>query len=478
MPSEQFERTLRERFAQAEIPPPAGLWDRIEAGVAPPVERKRRFLWIWWSMAALLFCSVGLAWVFQPVPPSSPAEEIVQTAPVIPAPQKQEVSEESSEANSPSGDQESIAQPFISDGSSLQPERQAESGILKEQPGIPQGIASNMISSDLSESNQLDIAISTFGDSSDQEVQNSGLQSQDSAPVLVEQEEAVSLFQLDQVPFFNSPIPGLNQSTAIVPVGKTKILGKWAIDISAASGYATRLFSTASVDKSFQTDYAGYANRSAYTSNSAGQVATVRFPRWHHALALETSRTLHARWRLSLGLDFQTGLKGIATLGEIDSDQPSPLASPGAGDPIIVQESSIRLGSPSAFTHVSLGIPVRLSYLTSLGRGSLEHSIGYSLNRSWVLAEPQSQLESIAFDLTTDQVELFSAINLPPPVLNIQDWHSDLRLRTRYFLPSRSTLQPFVGMELQSQVMPAFGGDAGVSQRPFLIGMELGLRIR
>lgn len=474
MPSEQFERTLRERFAQAEIPPPAGLWDRIEAGVAPAVQPKRRFLWIWWSMAALLFCTVGLAWVFQPERPASTMDELVNTASVMPAPQKQEVAEECIEETPSTDVEEAIARPFLSENTTSHP--QPTTAFTPDQSAVPSAVPGNIVIENLTES-----VASTFSISADapaeKEEEAIGL-NQDHLPLAGDEETTISLFSLETIPPFELNKAPLSSSTAFIPVTRSRGFGKWAVDISAASGYATRLFTQAAVDKSFETDYAGYANRSAYTSNAGGQIATVRFPRWHHTFSLETSRTIHPRWRISLGLDLEAGVKGIATLGEIESSLGSPPVASGLDEPIMVEQSSIRLGTPSDFTHLSVALPLRLSYLSNLGRGTLEHSIGYSLNRSWAIAEPQSQLESIAFELNTDQIELFSDINLPPPVLNIRAWHSDLRLRSRYFLPSGSALQPFIGMEIQSQISPAFGGDAGGSQRPFLIGMELGIRIR
>lgn len=473
MPSEQFERTLRERFAQAEIPPPAGLWDRIEAGVAPPAQPKRRFLWIWWAMAALLFCTVGLAWVYQPKKPVSLVDTLANTAPAIPAPQKSEVGEECVEEIPSSVTEEAISQPFLSENSASAP--LPASTFTSDQSALPSSVPGNIVIEHLTASVAPTFSISANAPV-EKEEEITGL-NQDRLSIVGEEETAISLFNVETISPFELNNPSLSSSTAIIPVTKSRGFGKWAVDISVASGYATRMFTPSTIEKSFQADYAGYANRSPYTANSSGQVATVRFPRWHHALSLETSRTLHPRWRLSLGLDLQAGLGGIATLGEIESSL-SPPGGSALGAPIVVDESSIQLGSPSDFTHVSLGIPIRLSYLSSLGRGSLEHSLGYSLNRGWTMAEPQSQLESIAFDLNTDQIELFSDINLPPPVLYARDWHSDVRLRSRYFLPSRSALQPFVGVELQSQISPAFGGDAGSGQRPFLIGMEIGLRIR
>lgn len=474
MPSEQFERTLRERFAQAEIPPPAGLWDRIEAEVAPPVQPKRRFLWIWWSMAALLFCTVGLAWVFQPERPASAVDELVNTTPAIPAPQKQEVSEASVEANTSSRERETVAQPFLSDESvsDTKPAPAVTPGQSSLPPTTPDRMAN--ISPTEPVSSDLPTSIETTA----QTVAPANKLNQDNVPVVIGEETSISLFRIQEISPFNASLSDWDQTTAIIPVTRRKGFGKWAFDISAATGYATRIFTPSSVDKSFEADYAGYANRSAYSSNSNSQVATVRFPRWHHALSLETSRAIHPRWRINLGVELQAGLGGIATLGEIES----PVSTaPGLNEAqnIIVEQSSIRLGTPSDFRHVSLGLPVRVSYLSTLGRrGSLEHSIGYSLNRGWTIAEPQSQLESIAFGLNTDQTAQFSGIPLPPPVLYAKTWHSDVRLRSRYFLPLRSSLQPFIGVELQSQISPAFGGDAGISQRSFLIGMELGIRIR
>lgn len=475
MPSEQFERTLRERFAQAEIPPPAGLWDRIEAGVAPAVQPKRRFLWIWWSMAALLFCTVGLAWVFQPERPVSVVGELVNTAPAIPAPQKQEVGEESVEANASSGVEETVVQPLLSIESSS--DTQPASTMTPGPSSLPPSTPGRTTNTSPAESVSSGLAISVESLPA-QTIGQANRLIQEDVPVMIEEETNISLFHIQKVSPFDASLSSLDQTTAIIPVTGRRSFGKWAVDISAASGYATRIFFPNAIDKSFQADYAGYANRSAYASTPNGQVATVRFPRWHHTVSLETSRTIHSRWRISLGMEVQTGLGGIATLGEIES----PVSTaPGLNEAqnIIVEQSSIRLGTPSDFTHVSLGLPVRVSYLSTLGRrGSLEHSIGYSLNRGWTIAEPQSQLESIAFDLNTDQTAQFSGIPLPPPVLYTKTWHSDVRLRSRYFLPSRSALQPFIGIELQSQLTPVFGGDAGTSQRPFLIGIELGLRIR
>lgn len=480
MPSEQFERTLRERFAQAEIPPPAGLWDRIEAGVAPPVQPKRRFLWIWWSMAALLFCSVGLAWVFQPSSPIDPTTQVVKATPEVPVLQNQESSDHPQEILSEPTEPETGSLPahaHDANGFSMgsQPLTAHTTNAVElsrpDQTAPSQPAMASLTESDTSVESAGEVMVNE--DLPQENSQNSGL----AGNPAVGEKSNISLFDIEHIVPIDSRLATLDQSGSIIPLHPVRRVGKWAVDLSVQSGYATKLFSTLAIEKSFQTDYAGYANRSLYSPNGNGQIATVRFPRWHHTVSLETSRTIHARWRISLGLDLQAGLGGIATLGEIQSQLNTP-TGPGSSDDIVVEQSSISLGTPSNFTHISLNLPIRASYISSLGRGTLEHSIGVSFNRNWTIAEPQTQLESIAFGLNSDETEIFSDISLPPPVLNTNLWHSDIRARSRYFFPSGSAFQPFVGAELQTQITPAFGGDAAVNQRSFLMGIELGLRIR
>lgn len=534
MPSEQFERTLRERFAQAEMPPPAGLWDRIEAEVAPPPEQKRRFLWIWWSMAALLFCSIGLAWVYQTPASDIPTSQLVEGLPDAPVSQTPDAlqtlpSDSAVPATEADPSALTVESPSIEStaeaGTSLASATNAPASASTAETPTTAGTAAASTSQSPAANAALSPALTstshparqgsattmTTTQSSDDAVSTdvasietsateiAGTTQASTASISVEQpiplpdageltsEESsldmdshLKLFAIERISPYLSTVPAITGSDALVPVTMPRGGSKWAVDLRFQTGYASGLFATVPIEKSFETDYAGYANRSDYTTGAENsQVATVRFPRWHHSLAVETSRLIHPRWRVSLGLEAQAGIGGRATLGQITRLPDVGLSVPDPADPvIIVDASSIELETPSDFTHVSLALPLRLSYLMPLGSGSLEHAIGFSLNRNWTLVGQQSQLESIAFSFNDLNNEALSQVSLPPPVLDINDWHSDLKLRSRYFLPTRGALQPFVGAEIETQLSPAFGGDAAVNQRSFLVGLELGIRIR
>ncbi|MEM8888344.1 MAG: hypothetical protein AAGD28_10180, partial [Bacteroidota bacterium] len=62
MPSELFEKKLREKLSQATIPPSPELWNNIEAQVAG--SDKRRGFGFWLLLLALLLGSIGMLWGF------------------------------------------------------------------------------------------------------------------------------------------------------------------------------------------------------------------------------------------------------------------------------------------------------------------------------------------------------------------------------------------------------------------------------
>ena len=62
MPSELFEKKLREKLSQATIPPSPELWNNIEAQVAG--NDKRRGFGFWLLLLALLLGSIGMLWGF------------------------------------------------------------------------------------------------------------------------------------------------------------------------------------------------------------------------------------------------------------------------------------------------------------------------------------------------------------------------------------------------------------------------------
>ena len=257
---------------------------------------------------------------------------------------------------------------------------------------------------------------------------------------------------------------------------------KWTIDLSLKSGYALGLSSPIRIgeEKSLSADYAGLANRSSYSALPSGQVATVLFPRFHQMLSVEVGRLIGNRWRLSTGLEGKVGLSGKTGLGEFDESYGTPSGGGvGLGDPVIVvEESRVSFSEPRVFDHYTLSVPVRMSYLQPMGKGKMEYSAGLSLNRSWTHVASQSLVESFAFQLNTEAIDNSESLSVPAPVLQSNNWHSDLRLRGRYVFHSRKSYQPFIGAELQTQTLPAFSGDASINQRPFLIGLELGIRFR
>lgn len=469
MSSDQFERKLQERFAQAEIQPSAALWDRIEADLSPP-KSKRRFLWLLWPLAGLLFLSVGLAWVWQPTDQITGSQELS----VIPAeqPSEQPVTEDLQD--------KTVQQLSSSEGSETEPATSTGSSIVEQENMLP--------ASDRSPSQHSPTRIS---DLTSPEITEQPLENHVESPSSVEPEvlpvgPSIPLWIVNNE-VEAKPYQLVHSFTNISPTlistdWPSAFSNKWTIDLSLKSGYAVGLFSPIRIgeEQSLAADYAGLANRSSYSGIPSGQVATVLFPRFHHMVSAELGRMVGHRWRFSVGFEGKVGLTGKTGLGEIDPSYATPPGGgSGFGDPVIVvEESRVNFSEPKVFDHYTLSVPLRVNYLLPVGKGKMEYSAGVSLNRSWTHVASQSQVESFAFQLNSEARDNSESLSVPDPVLQSNNWHSDLRLRGRYVFHSRKSVQPFIGAELQTQTIPAFSGDASTNQRPFLVGLELGIRFR
>lgn len=459
MSSDQFERTLQERFAQAEIHPSAALWDRIEADMTSATKGKRRTLWLWWSLAGLLFLSVGLAWVWTT---ESASETILQTAssPVMP---------KAVPENDPAIIPGSISQMYQFQDAANSPQADASGKSIENQTDP---ILKVRLS--LSEKDMNSPTVQEDGRPATHPIHSSELVSAQPSPLsrwFVEGRIQQQLLSIN--PDLSRSFPPVVQQN--IPHRKSAI---WSTDLSLKTGYAVGLESPIRLgtENYLTADYAGIANRSSYSAPSSGQIATVLFPRVHYALALETGRMLGNRFRLSIGIEGEVGSGGLTNLGELDPPPGNGSTSGAMNDPVlIVEEREVTFSDPNSFTHITAGIPIRLSYLSGIGTGTLENSFGLSLNRSWTRISSQSQEESFAFQFNEGEA-LIQGPTLPGPVLQSKRWHSDVRVRSRYIITGQYPFSPFIGIELQAQLQPAFGGDASVKQRPFLFGIELGSR--
>ncbi|MDP5172034.1 MAG: hypothetical protein NWR72_17430 [Bacteroidia bacterium] len=462
MSSELFERKLRERFAQAEIQPPAELWDRIEAGIAPDSGKKRRLIWLWWPLTALLLVSSGLAWVFYPA----------NTAGLAQGPQNQ-----TGVAAAPDmiADKDSCL--LSLEESSMGIGHAKNDHVISETEVKHATFSSAEINSTRSSrSTQSSIHIPQ----SEREpllTVSSPPQNQE-AEIPPHENVAIDQAYMPSAklqPFWKnfSTKADLEESLASIHLNKVKRHGKWSLDLLARSQYATGFQPSFALSNLSNADYAGYANRSDFSTVGSSQVAAVAFPRWHQTLGLEVGHSIASRWRMSLGLEGKIGWGGMATLGSFAGGL-SPINSPQDGA-IVVEANSITFDEPMAFQHVTLSAPLRMSYLIQAGRGTLENSAGISLNRSWTRIDTLNPVEALAF-LVDERPQTGTLQMQPTPVLETVLWHSDLRLRSRYLFPSRSTQQVFIGLECQTQVSAAFRGEAGVRQRPFSVGIEAGIR--
>ncbi len=464
MSSEQFERKLQERFAQAEIPPAPQLWNRIEAGLAPPPpsENKRGFVWLWWSMAAVVLISAGMVWINQ----SDLSEEAImaQTTTMTPSPDP-----ETNRTAAPTDSIHSTPEPSAPSpmpqattprDSALTPREASVSAVRIQTP---------------SPSESLSPTQTPVGSIHSSLTKSVSMPGSATSPTVTGQDKHLALLKVH--PLSYSSRQGIQEPDMPVMQGPftRHQARKWNLDISlnsqVAPGYLPLFRQHRS--ESLEADFAGYANRSEVSSIPGSQIATIRFPRSYHGFSLEAGKMVRSRLRLSLGVEAAIGTGGEAGLGQLEDD-----ASPGSGSfsdtsIIMVEPSSIQLDQPESFQHLLLRVPVNLNYIIPVGKGYFEHGIGFAANYASIRIPAK-----IIRELTSVQTD--PALNPTPsePVLEVSRWYADLRLRSRYVWPIGNKAEVFTGLLIQRPLTPAFRGEAGNKQSPETLGMELGLRFR
>ncbi len=453
MSSEQFEQKLRERLAQAEIAPPPALWEQIRAGIAPPPRRRRPLLWMWWSMAAVSLLGMGLLWV-NVEPAVQPAAIVVEPVPAAP---EQPCSSPASPAQLPPAPRREAAAPVIPSRNSAISTKE-ESHFSPEQPTSTPDLPTSV-------EPKVNPALAFY----DPVIPGSAATTTEFGGALspLAPAEATSLGHHPVLPASRLILP------SILP-GRSK----WSLDLGLSTAYAATAQSTIFVSKSYSADFVGYANRGLETQMEEVQVASVRFPIWYLGLTSELGYAVAPRWRVSAGLLAQIGYGGRAVLGDVTGED--FVWAPVASFENALDSSNVQFQSPAAFQHYSVGLPLSLYWIQPLGKGHMEHGVGWTLLRSWAsTGRSLNQQEALQFDLGTNNSQNLPA--QPPvssPILEVLPWQSRLSLQTRYVAQAGSRLQWVLGAEISTQVNPAFAGQAAEKQRPFQVGLELGVRLR
>lgn len=463
MSADQFERKLRDRFAQAEVPPPPALWDQIQAQVqATPPPARRRFLWLWWSLAAVLLLGMGLGlgYVYFGEQPFAAPVTVGLTTP----------------AETPA------ATPSFSDSVLANPTAPSQSGEGAAQAAAPQPLATTRPSataattaSPVTAASKPAPALTSHGflpEAGNSLPANPG--TDEGTPHQLPAQSVTLTAAVSQ--------PAPPSLSASVPPALQRLRSGWSLNLYLKQQTAfTTDPSAASREPSLDTDYAGFANNDAGFSDQSSnqQLAKVRFPRQHLALGMEVGKSLHPRWRVSLGLEGRLAFGGTAILGDIHVPTNIGTAFPTNDATSLVYAAENAQYAPARnFVQWQLGAPLRIAYLQPLGTGKLEHSLGWSLNRSGVIRPSLTEEESQIFlESAPNRNAMLQQSPAPAsPVLNLYAWHHDLRLRSRWIFRSDRQGSMFLGAELQSQTAPIYGGDAAREQLSHYLGLELGYR--
>ncbi|MEM6804446.1 MAG: outer membrane beta-barrel protein, partial [Bacteroidota bacterium] len=490
MPSELFEKKLREKLSQAVIPPSPELWDQIEAKL--PGDDKRRGLGFWLILLALLFGSIGLLlgfWNWQAQEElKSPISHITSLEP--------EEEKDTQEIPAMVLEQEDIL-----DAKEIEKPLQAadlSKENLSEKQILPQNsktqTSSTYTNSPYTTSQKLksvlDINVSeNLANSVPQHTnQAQNIELDKPAPPVIdsnnEQAGARALALKIQELSTLSPYPYLeeglsNPQLAPLPL-VTQRTKKWAFSFYVDGHQAFRNLSFRNLNEDALASGVedGLSNPDPYLYQGLNSPANleVEIPERSISFGLQVERKLNRRLSLQAGLEY-----GMFSAGFYDvSISPNSFSSPGPG-------TNERTANPlsqrkTQYAYHQLGLPVQINYnFFNRGRSSLEVYGGASLYMAQAYSKSILQSRNFYDFANIGPLGADVAINTVsqdvPGLLQYNRFHSTLQTGINYLYHFTDRYAIFVGPQLKYQLSPVYKEQLReIDEIPAYIGIRLGLR--
>ncbi|MEZ4826508.1 MAG: outer membrane beta-barrel protein [Bacteroidia bacterium] len=260
---------------------------------------------------------------------------------------------------------------------------------------------------------------------------------------------------------------------------------RWAFYAAASPEFAFNMSGPIRVD-ALQNDQGDITSRSFdYSSvessflssgsqNTPGEILSVRFPRTYFHAEAGAEYYLKPRLGLKMGLGYAVSGYGIFQKGSLDPSVADQLANGPAGQ-VVITRNSFDFQPDEKFRVEQIEIPVGVNYYLRSGRTSLVFSAGISANRT--------VSRSTAFQANSAELAKVYGSNtlasLPIPdaeLLVYRKYHfcANAGVNFQYqILPSWALT---AGPEIKYQLTPVFGGSASENQLPYRVGFQAGVK--
>ncbi|MEM7655776.1 MAG: hypothetical protein AAF399_06565 [Bacteroidota bacterium] len=445
MPSDQFERTLRQRLEGAEMPPSPDLWAAIAEQVGPPPPKRRAAFW-WWLDGTALALLVAL-WVW-PVAPTPQGEARSQTA---------SLSELSVDRPIPP----STDSPISDQGRGL--ESQATSREVRSQTA-----SLSELSVDRSHNESANSRISDQG---------RGLENQATSREDRSQTASLSELSVDRPhnESNNSPIikigPRLtllttnweNEAVSQQETNEMATPSPWRIQLGMMGAMSPTANGWVWNSQIHEPDIrANYSRGLGANQVSEEEIHLFRLPNRTIGLQAAVEYQLSPRLSLEGGLNWLRSSVGTYEKGSISGEQP---IGPTVRDPFIEVENRYQ------FRLHQLEVPLLLhAHVYPNGQHwSLSAGVVLGHNQTWQVAEAEGTA------LATEDRALRNANQAN--VLSLRPWYGQAVGQIQYYLPLATGGEIYMGPIARYQLSGQYGGLQAAGQSRYLLGLQAGFRL-
>lgn len=472
MPSEQFERNLRAKLEQAQVPPRPELWDAIAQQLADQPAKRPPIFWLW--LDGLLGMAILLLWLIGPPAgmPSNPASN--ENAPAIIAHHQEEVT---STKNAP--------QSLLSSSQMMESEKQTSFDSHGIDQGSDTGVqaemnsrTSNMRTSLSPSQGEKDLGAKVIVPTSDQDegthllasLQETQMNSGRSTRLIEGASDALlvksvqsRLLQEDNI-VASVFQPKATEIAYSSEMDDAPLANPWIFSVSVrgqqSPGKAGVLPFVQSNEPDIRTNYSrGLGGNQQILEDIYG----LRFPRSGFSTHLGIAYQVNKRLGLESGIGISHFRQGKYEVGSLRGEPPIGPTIP---------EPYIEYSEPYFFQQSQLEIPLQLNISLPQGRNSWILATGVSMNYQLTWKVRQAANDRL----------LNEGRNILSPggslVLGQRTWYPHLHSKLLYQASISKQTFLFVGPSFQYQLIGSYAGGQSIGQARYRIGLELGLGLR
>ena len=497
MPSELFERKLREKFAQAEVQPRPELWQTIEREISPPAQRGGLYLLLFEVLIIIGLLFMGSSKYFQLE--SQPTQSIANNA--LLGVVQHDTAQIHNEART-------LALQKVPGGDS-----QSNRNESKEEKQEESLFASASVERHISQDrDQKSIHLNAQARSkSEQQVDDEGSDAPSQHPLFISTTDKFEKSQLNDEPeaklsditstdklegvknvhvderinhrsyFLNSThsAPAIFSQDPILSRRK-----KWSVHGYVSAFSAADRFAPFQLQEDLAVDYA-YIYPIDLSVGSYGQVErlfSVSYPKKGLSVGLHLEYSLNQRFSLQSGLNYSWFEIGRYFIGEINPFLNSDLVA----GPNSFNLAQTPISGPLTFSYNQLEIPLWLNIQFARGnRSYFQFSLGgaanfgFGTNRQLGAAELRNGLfrleaGSAQNDMNSRQAKN-SLTSENPELLQYNDLNFYAGAGISYHFHLNERLRLYTGPDFTYQLTPIYLGEGSNGQPPYRLGLKLGI---